>query len=133
MQIGRVTLVALLCMGPSAAQNSRTESRALLFQAAARNNQAVQLASEGREGEAEQLYRDLLKDQPAAVFAIEGLGVVLYQQGRAKEAAAVFARGVEIEPWSVRFHANLGEALRATRRGHCSSSVSGRNRGPRLR
>jgi tetratricopeptide (TPR) repeat protein len=65
------------------------------------------LQLQGRMIEAEALYRDLLGKQPDALKALEGLGVVLFQQGRAEEAAALFARGVAIEPHSVRFHANL--------------------------
>jgi tetratricopeptide (TPR) repeat protein len=65
------------------------------------------LQLQGRMIEAEALYRDLLGKQPDALKALEGLGVVLFQQGRAEEAAALFARGVAIEPQSIRFHANL--------------------------
>jgi tetratricopeptide (TPR) repeat protein len=74
------------------------------------------LQFKGLVAEAERMYRDLLVTQPDSVGALEGLGVLLYQQGRAEEAAGLFARGVAIDPQSGRFHANLGEALRMIRR-----------------
>jgi tetratricopeptide (TPR) repeat protein len=68
----------------------------------------------GRVVEAEALYREVLRDEPGAAEALEGLGVLVFQQGRTAEAADLFARGVAICPDSARFHANLGEALRST-------------------
>ena len=47
---------------------------------------------QGRTAEAEILYRELLSKQPDALGALEGLGVLCFQQGRVKEAAALFAR-----------------------------------------
>ncbi len=75
----------------------------------------------GRLAEAETLYRELLIKQPDALGALEGLGVLAFQQGRAKEAAALFARGVAIDPASASFHGNLGEALRTMKRFHPAS------------
>jgi tetratricopeptide (TPR) repeat protein len=77
---------------------------------------AQRLMMQGHLIEAERLYRDLLAKAPDDLFALEGLGVVLYQQERGEEAADIFARGVAIDPRSVRFQANLGEALRTVRR-----------------
>jgi tetratricopeptide (TPR) repeat protein len=70
----------------------------------------------GRMTEAEALYREVLRDEPGAAEALEGLGVLVFQLGRAAEAADLFARGVAVCPDSARFHANLGEALRTTDR-----------------
>ena len=49
---------------------------------------------QGRLAEAEALYREVLQSRPDALRALEGLGVLAFQQGRAEEAAALFARGV---------------------------------------
>ncbi len=77
---------------------------------------AKALQLRGRVAEAEALYREVLRDRPDTALALEGLGVLVFQQGRAAEAAELFARGVVILPESARFHANLGEALRSTDR-----------------
>jgi tetratricopeptide (TPR) repeat protein len=70
----------------------------------------------GKTAEAEILYRELLAKEPDNLTALEGLGVLAFQQGRNEEAAACFARGVALAPDSDRFHANLGEALRGMKR-----------------
>ncbi len=67
---------------------------------------------QGRLSEAESLYRDLLHAQPNDLDALEGLGVLLFQQGHAAAALPFFGRGVRLAPQSARFHANLGETLR---------------------
>ena len=77
---------------------------------------AKSLQVRGRVAEAEALYREVLRERPEAAAALEGLGVLVFQQGRAALAAELFARGVAICPDSARFHANLGEALRSTDR-----------------
>ena len=56
--------------------------------------QAQTLQSKGRLAEAETLYRQVLKSHPDAVPALEGLGVLVFQQGRAGEAATLFERAV---------------------------------------
>ena len=77
---------------------------------------AKSLQFRGRVAEAEVLYREVLRDEPNTAEALEGLGVLVFQQGRIAEAAELFARGVAICPLSARFHANLGEALRSINR-----------------
>ena len=52
---------------------------------------ALQL--QGRTAAAEALYRELLQNQPEYVGALEALGVLVFQQGRAQEALHLFARG----------------------------------------
>jgi hypothetical protein len=52
-------------------------------------------------------FTAICSEADGRIDGTRGLGVVLSQQGRAEEAAALFARGVAIEPQSVRFHANL--------------------------
>ena len=51
---------------------------------------AQALHLQGRLAEAETLYREVLQRQPDAVEALEGLGVLAYQHGRALEAADFF-------------------------------------------
>ncbi len=82
---------------------------------------AQALHLQGRLAEAEVLYREVLSRQPDAVPALEGLGVLAYQCGRADEAANLFARGVNIRPESPGFHANLGEVLRILKRFDAAS------------
>ena len=47
---------------------------------------------QGRFGEAELLYRDLLRERPETPEALEGLGVIAFQQGMVDEAASLFGR-----------------------------------------
>ena len=61
---------------------------------------------------AEARYRQVLALDSRSVPALEGLGMVVFQQGRAAEAVTLFGRGVDLAPGSARLHANLGEALR---------------------
>jgi tetratricopeptide (TPR) repeat protein len=58
------------------------------------------------------LYRQVLGLNPDAALALEGLGVLMFQEGRTAEAAALFERGVAVKPGSARMHANLAEAQR---------------------
>ena len=44
------------------------------------------LRRQGRFGEAEVVYRDVLRDRPESLAALEGLGVILLQQGKVDEA-----------------------------------------------
>jgi tetratricopeptide (TPR) repeat protein len=73
---------------------------------------ALALHTQGQLAAAEKLYHEVLQSHPNAFPAIEGLGALAFQQGRANEAAMLFARGLVIRPQSARTHANLGEALR---------------------
>ncbi len=77
---------------------------------------AQALHLQGRLSEAETLYQQVLQREPNAAGALEGLGVLAYQRGRAHEAADFFARGVAILPEAPRFHANLGEVFRILNR-----------------
>jgi tetratricopeptide (TPR) repeat protein len=75
---------------------------------------ALQL--QGRTAAAEALYRELLEKQPDDIGALEALGVLVFQHGRALEALPLFARAAAIRPESARMLANLGEALRVVGR-----------------
>ena len=56
---------------------------------------AQALHVQGRLDEAEALYREALHEMPNALRALEGLGVLLFQRGRAEEAATLFQGAVE--------------------------------------
>jgi tetratricopeptide (TPR) repeat protein len=77
---------------------------------------ALALHTRNRLPEAEPFYREALELDPDNPQALEGLGVLVFQLGRAAEAAELFARGVEREPGTALLHANLGEALRVLKR-----------------
>ena len=67
----------------------------------------------GQLVQAEQRYRQVVASDPRSWRALEGLGVLVFQQGRAAEAVELFVRGVSLHPQSARLQANLGEAFRA--------------------
>lgn len=50
----------------------------------------------GRQHDAEQVYRDLLREQPARVAALKGLGTLLVSTARAAEAESTFRRGIAV-------------------------------------
>ncbi len=69
----------------------------------------------GQLVQAEERYRQVLALEPRAVGALEGLGVLLFQQGNAPLAVEFFSRAVPLNPRSARLRANLGEALRSVK------------------
>ncbi len=73
---------------------------------------AQNLYVQGRIAEAEGVLREILRQEPQDVRALETLGVLVFQQGRTSEAANLFARALALDDNSSRLHANLGEALR---------------------
>jgi tetratricopeptide (TPR) repeat protein len=75
-------------------------------------DEAQALHLKGQTAEAERLYRQALKEDPDDLRALEGLGVLLFQQGHAAQAAELFGRCVVLRPGAPLFQANLGEALR---------------------
>ena len=64
--------------------------------------EARALQSKGRLAEAETLYRQVLESHPNAAQALDGLGVLVFQQGRASEAAKLFGMAVANRPQSAR-------------------------------
>jgi tetratricopeptide (TPR) repeat protein len=84
----------------------------------------------GELATAETLYHQVLQSHPNAFRAIEGLGVLVFQQGRFSEAAGLFARALTVRPESARTHANLGEALRLL--GQTDRAVDHLHRAARL-
>ncbi len=83
----------------------------------------------GQLVQAEERYRQVLAIDPRAVGALEGLGVLLFQQNRAAGAVEYFSRAVPLNPRSARLQANLGEALRTVKQldkaqEHLSAAVT---------
>ena len=67
-------------------------------------NRSLQVAQtlhrQGRTADAEDMYRELLLAQPDALEILESLAVMLFQQGRPRDAIPLFARVVAIRPAS---------------------------------
>ena len=78
--------------------------------------QAFDLATQhhraGRLGEAEQLYRQVLAQQPEHADAMHCLGAALANQsGRHEVAVDLIRRAVALRPNFAEAHTNLGDAL----------------------
>jgi predicted O-linked N-acetylglucosamine transferase (SPINDLY family) len=76
--------------------------------------QALQQA--GRLGEAEGLYREVLRRQPRHVDALHFLGLVAFQAGHPQAAVDLITQAVAVAPGDADAHANLGLALQAVGR-----------------
>jgi len=79
--------------------------------------QALQLALEhhnaGRLQEAEQIYRQVLANQPANADALHLLGMIAHQVGQHPAAVDLIRRAISSMPNRPVFHSNLGNALMA--------------------
>ena len=73
---------------------------------------AIALHRDGRPGEAEALYRQILAASPHDFAALHLLGVALHQQGRNDEAVASIERALAIDASDAAAHSNLSLALR---------------------
>lgn len=76
-----------------------------LLAAAVRHHQAGQLR------EAEQLYRQILRGNPAHADALHLLGVIGCQMGHAAPAVDYIGRAIALAPRNPVYHSNLGNAL----------------------
>jgi protein O-GlcNAc transferase len=78
--------------------------------------QAIQIAcrhqQEGRWAEAEQIYRQVLVEQPENSVALRLLGTLARQMGRLNEAVDLIGRAIRIRPQDAYAHNNLGNALK---------------------
>jgi tetratricopeptide (TPR) repeat protein len=87
----RAALIAILCMGGCAAQSA---SQISLREAIAKNNEATQLAAEGRDAEAEKLYLAALgagyDDDLARAKVANNLGLLYQRQDRYLDAERMF-------------------------------------------
>lgn len=82
--------------------SSLSESLAIAFQ----HHQA------GRLPEAEEIYRQVLQQQPNQVDALQLLGVIVHQSGQLEEAIAYYRQALARNPALSQVHSNLGIALR---------------------
>lgn len=78
--------------------------------------QALACHHAGRLGEAEALYRQILRQAPRNSDALHLLGVVALQTGHATAAVDLINQAVAIQQGIPDYHGNLGEALRAAGR-----------------
>jgi predicted O-linked N-acetylglucosamine transferase (SPINDLY family) len=75
--------------------------------------QGQSLQQAGRLGEAERLYREVLRRQPRHADALHFLGLVAYQAGHPQAGADLIAQAVAVAPGDADALANLGLALQA--------------------
>lgn len=73
---------------------------------------AMQHHQAGRLGDAEQIYRQILVQQPQHVGAMQRLAVLAQQGGRRDLALDLFRRAIAVRPDYADAHNNLGNALR---------------------
>jgi predicted O-linked N-acetylglucosamine transferase (SPINDLY family) len=78
--------------------------------------QAFSLHQQGQLAQAEQLYEQLLKEQPHHIDALHFSGVLANQLGHAQRAVDLISRAVDINPNNAAAHSNLGLALHALKR-----------------
>jgi len=74
---------------------------------------AKRRAREGRLEEAEELYRELVEEDPTSVRALNNLGILLDEMGDPEEAVAQLRAAQRIEPQNQEIRGNLGAALGA--------------------
>lgn len=79
-------------------------------------NTAVAHHQAGRLAEAENLYRQVLRERPGHADTIHLLGVIAHQKGRNEDAVSEIRRAIALNPASAAYHSNLGVALRALKR-----------------
>jgi predicted O-linked N-acetylglucosamine transferase (SPINDLY family) len=73
---------------------------------------AVQHHQAGRLQQAEQLYRQILAQQPEHPLAIHNLGLIAHQVGRNDVAVDLIRRAIALRPNYPEAHSNLGVALK---------------------
>ena len=85
----------------------------------------------GRLSEAEQIYRQILAQQPAHVGATHYLGVMAHQQGRNDVAVDLIRSAIALSPNLPEAHNNLGLALKET--GQIDEAIASYQRALALR
>lgn len=73
---------------------------------------ALQYHRTGQLAQAEQLYQQVLSQQPHQATALHLLGVIAYQQGQLSMALDYYQRSIALEPNRPAVHNDLGTALR---------------------
>jgi len=77
---------------------------------------AIELHRRGKLGEAEQVYRAVLRIAPDHAATLHQLGNLCRQKGEFEEAISLLRRGLAIDPKSAPAHNDLGIALSTLRR-----------------
>jgi tetratricopeptide (TPR) repeat protein len=73
---------------------------------------AVRLHQQGRVAEAEQIYRQILLEEPGQPDALHLLGLVAHQTGRSSEAIKLIQDALAVRPDFADAHSNLGLVYR---------------------
>jgi predicted O-linked N-acetylglucosamine transferase (SPINDLY family) len=73
---------------------------------------ALQHHQAGRLQEAEQIYRQILRQQPEHVDALHLQGLIAHQAGQSKLAADLIRRAIALRPDFAEAYSNLGNALK---------------------
>jgi predicted O-linked N-acetylglucosamine transferase (SPINDLY family) len=92
---------------------------------------ALQHHQAGRLREAEQLYRQILAQQPRHADAMHLLGVIAHQAGRHDAGADLIRAAITLQPNWPEAHSNLGEALRCA--GHLDQAITAHRQALALR
>ena len=87
-----------------------------LFQSGLQHHQA------GRLQDAEQLYRQILGQQPNHAEALHLLGVMSHQMGRIDIVVELISKAIAVRPNYPEAHSNLGNALRD--KGHLEEAIA---------
>ena len=72
---------------------------------------AIALHQQGKLGQAEAIYRQLLETDSRNAVALHMLGVISYQTGNYQFAVDLIGRAIEINPNIASYYSNLGNAL----------------------
>ena len=73
--------------------------------------QAQALQNAGRIGDAERVYREVLRRSPRHFDALHSLGMLAFQAGHPQAAADLIAQALAVDPQDAAAHGNLGYAL----------------------
>lgn len=73
---------------------------------------ALQHHQAGRLAQAEQIYRQILQQQPNQVDALHLLGAIAHQAGQLEDAIALYQQALTLNPALAQVHNNLGIALK---------------------
>ncbi len=79
---------------------------------------AIQKHQAGRLGEAEELYRRVLRIDPGHADALHLLGVVAHQSGRHQVAVELIRRALSVDDNNYLYHSNIGATQHALGRIH---------------
>jgi protein O-GlcNAc transferase len=74
---------------------------------------ALQHHQSGQLGQAEQLYNQILKEQPQRADILHSLGIVAYQRQNFPLAVDLIRQAIQLHPGESHFYYNLGLALKA--------------------